>query len=133
MKKIIILTLALAFGFIANMEAQTYKYQTTDFAYKTKNSKGYWSDWSDWEEVRCLVSISLDRDVINIYSQEPQEFDIYDQDGKSEDNNGSSFSLRCIDKVGLRCGVRFRKQDNGVLQLYIEYSDMIYVYCLKEK
>lgn len=133
MKKVLVLTLVFVLGFIADATAQTYKYYSTDFAYKTKKSNGYWTEWTDWEECRCLVSVSFDRDVINIYSEEPQEFDIYDEEGESEDENGSSYTLRCIDKNGLRCCVRFRMQNDGILQLYVEYNDIIYVYCLKKK
>ena len=133
MKKAFFLTLILILGFMANASAQTYKFYSTDFAYKTKNSDGYWSRWSDWEESKCLVTISLDREVINIYSETPQEFDIYDEIGESEDENGTSLTLRCVDKDGLRCWVRFRRQHDGVLQLYVEYNDIIYVYCLKER
>lgn len=133
MKRLFFLTLFFMFGVIMNTEAQTYKYYSTDFAYKTKNTNGYWSEWSEWEESRCLVTINLDRDVINIYSETIQEFDIYEMEGDSEDEDGISFTLRCIDKNGLRCSVRFRKQNNGILQLYIQYKDLMYVYCLKEK
>lgn len=56
------------FAFAVDTNAQTYKYYSTDFAYKTKDRYGYWSGWSDWEPSRCLVSISLDKNIINIYS-----------------------------------------------------------------
>ena len=130
MKKAFIFTLIFVLGFIANSTAETHKYYSTEFACKIKKSNGYWGEWSDWEESHCLICISLDRNVINIYSNEPQEFDIYDDDeGISEDENGSSLTLRCIDKDGLRCGIRLRKQNDGVLQLYVEYNNIIYVYC----
>lgn len=133
MKKALAFTLLFAFGFIMSTKAQTYKYYTTDFSYKAKDAYGYWSRWSEWEETRCLVSISLDRNIINIYSDTPQEFDIYDVVGESEDSDGISFTVRCIDTDGLRCLVKIRRQNNGILQLYIEYNDLIYVYCLEER
>ena len=133
MKKILFLALFSAFIFIMDASAQTYKYHTTKFSYKAKDEYGYWSDWSDWKKTRCLISISLDREVINIYSDSPQEFDIIGEVGDREDENGSSIILSCVDKDGLRCNVRLRRQHSGVLQLYIEYNDFIYVYCLKPK
>ncbi len=133
MKKAFIFMLVITFAFTVDTNAQTYKYYSTDFAYKTKDRYGYWSGWSDWEPSRCLVSISLDRNIINIYSDTPQEFDIYDEVGNSEDDEGTSIILRCIDANGLRCHIKLRRQNNGILQLYIEYNDLIYVYCLEER
>ena len=128
--KRVIFVLFIAFLYLHNLNAQTYKYYSTDFAIKAKNEYGYWSDWSDWEPCKCLVIINFERNVINIYSKEPQEFDIYEDVGEEKDREGSSFSLKCVDKDGLRCSVRFRMQNNGVLQLYVEYNDIMYVYCL---
>ncbi len=125
--------LLVAFITFTNAKAQTSKFYSTDFAYKTKSNYGYWSEWSDWEPSKCLITISLDRDVINIYSRVPQEFDIYEIVGEKEDESGSSYIVKCVDADGLRCHIRLRRQNNGVLQLYIEYNDIIYVYCLTEK
>ena len=39
-----------------------------------------------------------------------------------------------ITKIGgLRCRIKFRLQDNGILQMYVEYNDAIYVYCIEER
>ena len=133
MKKSFFFAFIIAFIFVMDATAQTYKFYSTDFAYKAKDTYGYWSDWSDWEKSRCLISIRLDREVINIYSEDTQEFDIYGEIGEKEDENGSSIILSCIDKNGLRCNVKFRRQNSGVLQLYIEYNDLMYVYCLRAK
>lgn len=132
MKKII-LVLCFVFGALyAN--AQTYKYYSTYFAYKAKNDySGYWSDWSDWQPSRCLITISTDRDVINIYSSTPQEFDIYEYVGDSSDPNGETAEYRCVDADGLRCHVRIRRQNDGALQLYVDYNDLIYVYSIERR
>ncbi len=133
MKKVLFLALIVMFGVILDVGAQTYKYYSTNFSYKAKDKYGYWSDWSEWEESNCLISMSLDRKVISIYSTEIQEFDVYDEIGKSNDDDGRSYTVCCIDKNGLRCNVKFRLQDDGVLQLYVIYNDIIYVYCLEER
>lgn len=128
-----ILLFCLLFGIMFCVNAQTTKYYSTDFAYKVKNDYGQWSDWSKWESSRCLITISLDRNVINIYSEEPQEFDIYDSEGNVTDSDGESLILNCVDKNGLRCAVRLRVQNNGIFQLYVEYNDVIFVYCIEKR
>lgn len=133
MKRFCFLTLLFIFLLFGDCFAQTYKYYSTDFAYKAKNEYGYWTEWSDWEESHCLITISLDRGVVNIYSSIPQEFDIYDDLGESYDNDGESYTLCGVDSDGLRCHIRLRRQNNGILQLYIEYSDAILAYCLTER
>lgn len=133
MKKILLILSLVLFSFV-EVNAQNYKYYTTDFAFKVK-ADGSWSDWSDWIETRCLVNINLDREEINIYSDTPQEFTIYDCDDDVFDDSegGSQFEMSCIDADGLRCSVRLRVQSNGQLQLYVDYNDVMYVYCLEEK
>ena len=132
MKKLFFAVFVLLFGVIGEVEAQTYKFYSTDFAYKAKSDYGYWSDWSDWEPSHCLVTISLDRDVINIYSPSPQEFDVYDYRGESEDRSGgSTLELACVDQDGLRCTIRLRVQEDSTPQLYVDYNNVMYVYCLE--
>ncbi len=133
MKRSIFLTLAFLFGVVLIANAQTLKYYSTDFCYKAKDKYGNWSKWTDWESSNCLISMSFDRRVINIYSNTIQEFDIYDEMGQSSDDNGKSYTLCCIDKDGLRCRVRLRLQNDGVLQMYVEYNDVIYAYCIEER
>ncbi|MBQ8492807.1 MAG: hypothetical protein IJ464_00785 [Alistipes sp.] len=133
MKKFIFILCAV-FGIVWNADAQTYKFYSTDFAYRAQDDYGRWSDWSDWEETRCLVTISIDRDVINIYSDTPQEFDIYEYVGEEVDaDGGESLEYKCVDANGLRCHIRLRAQSDGTLQLYVDYSDVSYVYCIVER
>lgn len=134
MKKFLFVTFFIL-GTIIGSVAQTYKYYTTELAYKAKNDYGYWTEWSDWESCRCLITISFDRDVINIYSSEPQEFDVYDYyEGISEDgDDGRSLTLKCVDREGLRCEIRLRMQANKQMQLYVDYSDFMYVYNIVPK
>ena len=134
MKKFYFTVLFLLFGLIGSVEAQTYKFYSTDFAMKYKTDRGYWSDWSDWEPSHCLITISLDRDEISIYSEEIQEFDVIRSDDWRKDNGGGEqFEMFCIDSNGLKCSMRLRVQSNGELQLYVEYNDLMYVYHLERK
>lgn len=134
MKRILLSILALIL-FSTTAYAQTFKYKTTDFAYKTYDfNTGIWSDWSDWESSDMLVVISLDREVINIYSEEMQEYDIFDYEGTSTDaSGGESMTFNCVDRDGLRCNIRLRIQSDGIKQLYVDYNDIMWVYSMVEK
>ena len=114
--------------------AQTHKYQTYCFAYMTKSDYGVWSDWSEWEGSNMLVVINLDKDRITIYSNEIQEYDIYEYERDDNDRyGGESVSFKCVDDHGLRCGVRLRSQVDGKLQLYVDYNDIRWVYGIRRK
>ena len=131
MKKLLFI-LILIFSICA-VKAQTYKYYTTCFAYKYYENYG-WTDWSEWERSHMLVVISTDRNIINIYSDKIQEYDIYEYTGEeSDDDGGSSFLFQCVNKDGLRCQVRLRVQSDGSKQLYVDFNDAMWVYGLEER
>lgn len=131
MKKIFFL---LIFIFsICSIKAQTYKYYTTCFAYKYYENYR-WTDWSDWKPSHMLVVISLDRNIINIYSDTMQEYDIYEYNGEENDRDGgTSLLFNCVNEDGLRCQVRLRIQSDGSKQLYVDFNDCMWVYGLEER
>ena len=47
---------------VATINAQTYYYNTTEFAYKQKIN-GQWTNWSDWEKSNMLVTIDFTSDI----------------------------------------------------------------------
>lgn len=131
MKKLLFI-LILIFSICA-VKAQTYKYYTTCFAYKYYENYG-WTDWSEWERSHMLVVISTDSNIINIYSDKIQEYDIYEYTGEeNDDDGGSSFLFQCVNKDGLRCQVRLRVQSDGSKQLYVDFNDAMWVYGLEER
>lgn len=131
MKKLLFI-LILIFSICA-VKAQTYKYYTTCFAYKYYENYR-WTDWSEWERSHMLVVISTDRNIINIYSDKIQEYDIYEYTGEeNDDDGGSSFLFQCVNKDGLRCQVRLRVQSDGSKQLYVDFNDAMWVYGLEER
>lgn len=133
MKKFLTLSAAILCSLVV-CSAEVLKLQATSFAYKSQNDYGYWSDWSDWERSSCLIVINGDNDRIDIYSSVPQEYDIYDYEGESSDlEGGTQYTFKCVDDDGLRCSVRFRIQSNGDAQLYVDYSNAIWVYNVVQK
>lgn len=134
MKRLLFTLLALMLFTGIDANAQVYKFRTTDFASRSLEN-GVWTEWSDWASSDVLVVINLDRDVIDIYSPDHQEFNVYDYaDELQEDSDGSShLELKCVDIDGIRCTLRVRWQADGVVQLYVHYSNLSYVYCLEQR
>ena len=134
MKKFLLLLFAFLVTTTGDLFAQTYKYHTTDYAFKAVNEYGQWLDWSDWEPYRCLVTINIDKDVITVYSDNYiAEYDIVDNLGDSYDESSSMTTFLAVDNDGDRCYVKLRSMNTGVLQLYVEYSAAIWVYNLTER
>lgn len=132
MKKL--LTLLIVFTLCGNAFAdEILKMRATSFAIKSTDDYGYWSDWSDWEDCSVLVVINVTNDRVNIYSGTPQVYDIYDYGEEEYDDNGTTTTFNCIDDEGLQCDMRIRIQNDGQVQLYIDYSDIMWVYNVELK
>lgn len=115
-------------------QAEVLKLQSTSYAYKYINDYGYWTDWTDWEYSSVLIVINTDNDRINIYSNTPQEYDIYGyEDSYRDKDGGETTTLKCIDAEGLRCEIRIRIERSGNRQLYVDYSDAMRVYNIVNK
>jgi hypothetical protein len=127
MKKLLLLIVAvfaLNFAF-----AQVYKLKATDFAYMYKSNYGNWSDWSTWDECSVLCTVDINKDRITIYSKETQVYDIIENSDTFYDEDGDLvWNLVGIDNEGIQCVVRILKKSSGTTQLYVNYSDIRWVY-----
>lgn len=131
MKRIIFLLLLLVS--LTSASAQVYKYKTTEIAYKIKTD-GLWSEWSEWKTCDILTVINLDKEVISIYSQEVQEYDIVKSyDVEYDDDGGQMCTFVCVNEDGLRCNIRLRVQEDNQLQLYVDFKDMMWVYNIRPR
>ncbi|MDR3297679.1 MAG: serine protease [Prevotellaceae bacterium] len=92
---------------------------------------GRWNKWSAWEDASVLIVIDGGKERVSIYSAEEQVYDIIDTEEERTDEDGDDvLSLFCVDKDGKKCGVRLVaiRGSNERLQLYVNYSDMSWVY-----
>lgn len=112
--------------------SQVTKCKAYSFAHKEKNEySGGWSEWSSWEDVDILIVIDTDNNRIKIFSKVDQIYDIIENKGKSTDSDGDdTLEWICVNEDGLKCGVRLVKLNSkgGTSQIYIDFSDFIFVY-----
>lgn len=129
MKRLLLLFLmALSIG-VSIANAQTYFYRTTEFAYKQTNDYGHWSNWSDWEDSDMLITINFTTDVVVIYSPTTQRYKIIQYvRNYTDDKGGKQVEFKFIDQDGDRGTMRLRIERNGNSQLYIEFSNVMWVY-----
>jgi len=111
-------------------KAKVIKLRAYSYSYKYYDYDTYkWSDWTEWVDCKILIVIDMDEFRIKIYSKIDQEYDIIDYDGEKYDYEGNTtLTYQCIDKNGLRNNIRFVKRLDDEKQLYIDYSDIMWVY-----
>lgn len=122
-------------GFLHPISAnsQTHYYRTTEFSYKQLTNNGKWTSWSDWEESDMLVSMNLSNDVVVIFSPQTQRYKITQHVRNYTDTSGGKQAeYKFIDQDGDKGSMRLRVEKNGNYQLYIEFSDIMWVYNIKQ-
>ena len=127
----IALTAVMFLTISTNVFGQVYKLKSTSFSSKYKINDYKWSDWSEATESSVLITFDLTNDRITIYSKETQVYDIAEYEGKTTDEDGDDiFSYYCIDKDGSKCRVKWLNlnSQNGRMQMYVNYYDMIWLY-----
>jgi hypothetical protein len=113
--------------------AQVYSYRTTEFAYKEVNSYGNWTNWSSWEPSNIPMTIDFDNDFVIIYSTTKQVYKIIEYvRNYTDDSGGTQIEYRFIDQDGDRGTMRLRIERNGNSQIYIEFSNIMWVYNIKK-
>lgn len=126
MKRILLFILMLfSLNFI---QAEETFYRARYFSYKcVENNR--WTDWSRWQDSNIIISINLESEVIQIYTEQKQRYIILNTEDEYEDREGGNqveFSVIDQDRdIGI---VRFRIQKNGVVQLYVEFNNIMWVY-----
>jgi hypothetical protein len=127
MKKLIFTLLAcLCFGIV---EAESLFYRASFFAYKCVDNDNHWNEWSDWEPSKIVLSIDTDKETITIYSEQEQRYIILDRGDDDQDAaGGEQVEFSVIDQDGDSGVIRVRAQKNSVLQLYVEFNNIMWVY-----
>ena len=128
MKKVIFLLLAILC--ISTGYAEPTFYHADSFAYKyIDEHSGRWNEWSRWQSSEILISIDIEKEVIEIYTEMEQKYNILKWNGRYKDNKGGEQSeFVVVDQDGDKGIIRIRIQWDDVKQLYVEYDNVMWVY-----
>lgn len=106
--------------------SQALKLRATDFSMKLQGGS-----WSDWEDSEMLIVIKDDR--VTIYSNEQQEYDIVRSYDVYTDSDGDNvLKFKCVDQDGDLCHLRVISRQSGTVQLYIDFSNVSWVYNVRK-
>ena len=128
MKKFIFTLMLMLSMCVTSAVAQTYWYQATGFSYR-QVSYGQWTPWAAWEASSVKISIDVDRDLIKIFSPMTQIYFVTNYDGSFTDSSGGrQIQYSVIDQDRDTGKIRLRIERNGNSQLYVDFSDVMWVY-----
>lgn len=126
MKKFLTMLLLSMVAFVSS--AQVINFQTTSFTHKERTYRG-WTDWAPFERSEMLLTMDLNRDLVTIYSPNIQVYSIISYSGTTRDRDGDTTArYHFIDQDGDRGTMRLVLRSNGKSEVYIEFSNVIWVY-----
>lgn len=110
--------------------AQVQWYRTTQYAEATIINNRYY--WGDWESSNMRLCIDIDNDQIIVYSPRIQIYQVYGvyNNGQPyvDDSGGTNIKFYVIDQDYDRGNIRLRVEKNGNSQIYIDFSNVAWVY-----
>lgn len=126
MRKFLLLLAGLVFSIAVH--AQVISFKTTSFTMTEKTSSG-WGKWKPYQNSNLLVTIDLNNDVVTIYSPSTQYYKIISYEGTYVDNDGDqSVRYKFIDQDGDRGTMKLMQRRSGKSEIYIQFSNIIWVY-----
>lgn len=119
---------------MVSTSAEQLWYQTTGFK-KAAVYDGMYSWPQQWEASNIKVCIDTDDDVITIYSPKIQVYAIYGMynNGQAYKDGGGGQTVKfyAFDQDYDKCEIRLRIETNGNSQIYIDFSNIAWVYNVK--
>lgn len=130
MKHFQLLFLCATLVFSTAAIGQTIKMKTSSVSYIEKNNKNEWGKWSDFVKAELVVTIDAKKDRIVINSAEIQVFTIKSYGDKMETETSKIVPFDCVDNNGSKCKILVitRKDEGNRMQLYVNYSEVKFVY-----
>ena len=124
MKKFILI-FAMLFSMCATYAQNKSVFKAYELAIKIEG------EWSDWHPVNIPVVVDYDQEVIIIYSAKTQKYLILAETLAESDNNGKQIAFMVLDQDGDMGRFRFRVQNNGAKQIYVDFNDISWCYNVK--
>lgn len=132
-KYFFILLAAMLFGISNRVDAQTYNYRAFEFSIKYMNDDGSWTDWSAWQKVNIKVKIDFDDDLIIVQSKRTQVYQVISGgESYTDSSGGQQVKFKVVDQDEDYGTVRLRIEKNGNSQLYVDFSDVMWVYNVRK-
>lgn len=110
--------------------AQIISFRTTAFSHKERTTHG-WSSWSNWESDCSLMTMDLTNDMIVIYTQKTQYYNIISIGSHYREGNAEIQEFGFIDQDGDRGTFRLVMRSTGRSEVYIAFNNVTWGYIVK--
>lgn len=108
--------------------AQILKFRTTSFTSKEHTSYG-WTNWQRYQRSDMLVEMDFNNDIVTIYSPRRQYYKIISYNGTYTDSDGdTTASFDFVDQDNDYGSMRLVQRRNGKSEIYIDFSNIMWVY-----
>lgn len=104
---------------------------TSEMACAELNEEGDVVSWSEWEPEIVKYALYLDQGIISIFTDSTQLHKIDEYLGKEVMENAVCYNIMVSDYGEFGGYIKFCYQNNGIVQLYIDYPKMMVAYALK--
>lgn len=116
---------------------QTYKFRTLEYSVILKDKHAQFICASGWADSKFLVTVNTDEKKVHFYDGDKKDFDVIELGEVWTDAyNDTWYQMECLDKDGKKCVIRERllnkPEGKEKFMLYIDYSDIGYIYKMKE-
>lgn len=126
MKKFIIIIIMALCGLTAYAE-NVMLFRTTKFASADIYNGQYY--WGNWQKSDLLVSMDVINDIITVHSKYRQTYYVMKHGETYNDpGGGQQVMLYVIDQDKDQGTVRLRIDRNGTAQIYVDFTNMAWVY-----
>lgn len=127
MKKLKILFVTMFLLFSATVFSQVNRFNAYEYNYKLTDK-----EWVGREACNIPVVINATDGTIKIYNTYNQSFKVTEVLFNGYDNDGDYVvKFYCIDNRSVGCYIRLIKRTSGINQIYVDYTDITYVYNLQ--
>ena len=120
----------MMFAFLLSVvaaSAQVQYYRSTGYAQADVYNGRY--VWGEWKSSNVTITLNLNTDIITIYSPRTQIYRVISVgDAYVDESGGRQVPFKVIDQDGDRGTIRLRIEANGNSQIYVDFSNIAWVY-----
>lgn len=125
MKKFLFIFVLLFGCVLSNAQNKIIHETAYEYAFNLDNT------WSDWYKCDVAIEINIEKHRVIIFSQKLQVYEILEEAPTPPDNSGTQVGFTVIDQDGDIGRIRFRVQNNGNRQVYVDFQDVSWCYNIR--
>ena len=126
MKKLFV-TFLLMFAITVVVSQTLFTFKA--FSFSSRYHTGYkWTDWCSALDSEISIYVNTSTDKITFDSDYEQVYKIVNTSSFYDEDGDLNIKYDCVDKNLSRCTVRFINREQGVVQCYVYYQDIQWMY-----